>query len=1595
MKKKKQVMKRLIASLLCVLLFMGTIHPPVNVLAVGGTFTVPNVIKPLPGGFENSSFETPIVGSEAANASKWGADNSFPQAAWVPINQVPGWNSTLARIEIQHATPGGQSDPVLTNRAHHAAAGQQYAELNVSAAERLFQTASTTPNATYFWQFAHAKRQNSGAGPNILALYIAGNFIDNFSTTSIINGTSNAWDYNRGVYQATSSLTEFGFQAVTGQGLGNFLDDVLFLSAPKLLLEKTMVAAVAPARVGSTVVITVDVTNWGEVDAGGVLFEDTLDAGLTFVDGSAKVNGISVANQGTGQQVTLDLGMIQGSAVLGNNQDSSASNYGKGETKTVTFETVINSVVVNPIENQASATYDAVGFEDLSNGPWIDYSYVAGKTLDENDSDTYVNRLILKPDVSIIKEVDEATARVGETLTWSITVTNAGAVEALGVKVKDELPEGISYADISAVTPSTAQIAAAGSDGFIWTIPVLAANDGTATLTFSAKVPAGTEGTDLLNTVTVTEIDEKEPETPITDDAKTTIIAPDLAIVKEVDKATAKVGETLTWTVTVTNSGEAGATGVKVSDELPTGIAYADITAITPSTAQIVADGNNKFIWTIPTIAATNGTAAVTFSAKVPEGTSEDTELLNIVKVTEFDGKEPETPITDDAKTTVIAPKLAIVKEVDKATAKVGEMLTWTIAVTNSGEAEATGVKVYDELPAGIAYADISAITPATAQIVADGNGFVWTIPTLAANTGAESVTFSAKVPVATPEGTNLLNTVTVTEIDEREPETPITDDAKTKVIAPNLAIVKEVDKATEKAGATLIWTITVTNSGEAEAAGVKVRDELPTGITYADISAVTPSDAQIAADGSNGFIWTIPAVAANNGTATVQFSAKVPVGAAAGDELLNTATVTEFDEKEPETPITDDAKTIVIDSDLTIVKDVDKAAAKVGEILTWTVTVTNSGEVEATEVKVYDELPAGIAYADVSAIMPADAQIVADGNNGFIWTIPTIAANNGAATVTFSAKVPAGISEGADLTNTVTVTEINKKRPKTPIMDDARTEVIVPKLAIVKDVDKATVKAGETLTWTITVTNSGKAEATGVKVGDALPEGIAYADISAITPATAVIAADGNNGFIWTIPTIAADNGTAAVTFSAKVPIEAKEGTNLLNTATVIEIDEREPETPITDDAETKIVVPKLAIVKDVDKATAKAGAMITWTITVTNSGEAEATGVKVRDELPAGISYADISAVMPSSAEIAADGNNGFIWTIPAIAADNGTAAVTFSAKVPVDMTKGTELINTATVTEIDEKEPETPITDDAKTTVIDSSLTIVKDVDKATAKAGEMITWTITVTNDGAAEVTDIKVNDTLPKGIRYADVQTVTPSVGTVTAGGKGFIWTIPTIAANNGTATVTFSAKVPVDVKKGAELINVAVITEIDGKEPEVPITDDAKTTVTASNLTVVKAVNKATAKEGDLLTYTLIVTNKGNEVAKDVKITDPIPLYTEYISSSHNGKLEVKKDVEYVTWSIDSLKPNQSITLTMTVKVNNCVPKNYVIQNTAYCESDGESKKDSNTVNTTLQRDSRLPKTGDDTNMRLFTILACTSVLIIILGLRKQRKEQQ
>ena len=552
-------------------------------------------------------------------------------------------------------------------------------------------------------------------------------------------------------------------------------------------------------------------------------------------------------------------------------------------------------------------------------------------TISSNGADVVaVNRA----DLRIVKTTNPAQLVVGATATYALTVSNAGPLPATG-RVVDHLPEGLAF--VSA-TPSSGGSCNAPIGRVLICQTGLLPVGGSATIQIvMTAIEAGTvENTAGVDTVEPNRVD---PDLSNNSSSVQSFVdsAADLAITKTQSAASVRLGDTLTYTLKVTNSGPSAATGVVVTDALPPG----RVTVESVSTSQ----GNCTNA--IP-VKCTLGRIEVGASATITlvvRATSAGV-LPNAADVTaiEHDPNTDNNTATTGALVVPTTPPttppadVSVVKTTSPSVVTVGQHVTYQIVVTNNGPNPATGVIVSEVLPDGVI---LVSATPTQGSCGA-GQQFSCQLGSL--NVGAKATV--AVVVAATRAGTFSNLATAIANEPDPDPTNNVATVSGSATGNADLAVVKQAAPNPATLGDTLEYRVSIRNNGPAEATNVLFEDRLPDGVTLLEVRS------------SQGTCTVTNIISCSLGTLANGASARVGITVRVDGKgkLLNAARAT-ADQPDPDgnnnvdVNIVDASAAIEPASapDLTLTKTASASTVQVGGNVTYTITATNTSPNQAT----------------------------------------------------------------------------------------------------------------------------------------------------------------------------------------------------------------------------------------------------------------------------------------------------------------------------------------------------------------------------------------------------------------------------------------------------------------------------------------------------------------------------------------------------------------------------------------------------------------------------------------------------------------------
>ena len=1095
------------------------------------------------------------------------------------------------------------------------------------------------------------------------------------------------------------------------------------LTAAHLTVTKTAVPSVLVP--GRDAAYTITVNNSGPSDALATLATDPLPDGVIVRPGVTSSQGSCDA---IGRTVTCALGVLVagGTATI---------------TVPISVDPAFTGTTITNTATVVSPTPDTVPDAPRSGGTINDVTPLSHLTLTKSGP---------------------TTAVAGDSIAWTIGLANAGPSVARGVVVTDQLPAGLSPG--TSVSSSHGACAIDAGALITCTIGDLSPGDSARIqINVSGAIDPGFTGSELVNHATVVsstpEPDPTQPDTRHATWTTTVTQSADLAVTKvPTTTGPAVPGDPVSWTITVINGGSSTAADVHLTDPVPDGLASLTFTG---------ADGAAL---TCPAGVCALGNLAARAGARRRHHSFRGVGRRLYRRTRDQHGQRriDQEPRIQTRATTPSAPTSwfrvrrtwSITKVADKATVFAGDPLTWTITLNNHGPSVAHAAVITDTLPAGISNVSLDLPSRVTCT-PAPAAGVVITCPVdgnLAVGDAGQVVIKVTATVDPDFTGSSLANTVTVASTTPEPDPAPgdRTSTSDTPVTASaNLSVTKS-GPASVVAGNSISWTVIARNSGPSVAKSVLVTDPTPDGVT--GFGGNWPGGT-CGADGcSLGDLAPGAAV-------TITFTGTVSP-AFTGPSVVNTVTI---GSATPDPDSTNNSATAITpegsSADLSLVKTVSPNPEVPGAPLVYTLRIHNKGPSSAVQVGIVDQLPTELS--GVTATATAGAVCTVAGLS-VSCTAPTLAAGADII-VTIRATLAANATAG-EVSNTASVFSPTPDPDLSNNTGSVSAGTAQADLVVSKTASAVSVRPGGTLTWTITVHNTGPGPARNVLVGDLLPAAIAVRTV-APSQGSCTLADGVETCLLGTLPA----GATATVRITATVSATATG--SLTNQATAVSPDESDPTnntaqvtTPVTAAAD-------LSIVKKLTTTTVTAGGPVGWKLTVTNRGPVAVAEATVTDPIPAGVG----SITAPK----------GCVVTGQVVHCPVGPLAVGHSATVlitgVVDPTFRGKLANTARVTSpLLDPDPANNSSTATVSVGVVSGLTVTKTADLTSAQVDTIVTYTIKVAATGPSSASGVVVAEFLPAG---GSVDTSAASQGTYDDATG--IWTVGELGvATPATLTLT-------------------------------------------------------------------------------------------------------------------------------------------------------------------------------------------------------------
>ena len=1086
------------------------------------------------------------------------------------------------------------------------------------------------------------------------------------------------------------------------------------------------------------------------------------------------------------------------------------------------------------------------------------------------------------------KSVDPTEAGPGETLFYTVQVTNDGSQDATNVFLRDAMPANTSYvsgstrvdgsavADVSGRSPLEAGLG-------LGTVPF--SGDGSSVrVTFRVQVnddaPAGGV---IQNTATII---SDQVEDVNTNTVTTRISAPTLGTPTkawtDLNGGDVEPGDRIRYDIEILNNSGRTASGITFVDDLPSAVQLESVLA--PGFTDISnfsggANGTGRVEIRDIVIPVVSERAFISFTVQVD---SVDELVADGIPPASIDGflvrnqglvsaaflaadlrtDNPATGSSPDATDFRLSSPVnffgnqtfKVGTDVNGGSAEPGDAVVYTVSVGNTGSTAAT-ISLVDDIPAGLT--NVSTVTTGGGLALipppagAFGAGQVRLSATVG---GGETVAFQIQANIADDvvNGQRIENSAALEVASFPDQNQVLRADPFIVVAGPDFS--QTAKRVTGSGGGfqpgdRVFYEVEFENTGNQPGVGVVVTDRVDPLLTNVQSGSGT-------FDPSGGTItWNVGDVPVG-GSVTLAFEATISAAATNGAVVSNQALVVagglRWVSDDPTTGALDDSTDFEVRAlgDLVVTKlpTAVEGAFEPGRRIRYTITVSNQGRAAATNVRVTDPLDS----ASLTGIAVSSGTLT--GGSTALWdgsTVPALASLGTGESVDLIVEATLAGSLGDDdrvlnqalaSADNILADELSDD-PRTAAANDP-TEIVInadPDLAetikTVVDENGGEPQPGDALTYTIEVVNSGAGVANGVVVTDAVDS-----DLTNVTPLDGGVFDAGSGTITWRLPSGITPGTSATVSFTSDISGAATAGTLISNQA-VIDWDGRpagdplvssdDPATPAVDDStdltvrsQPDFVTSSKSVTDDSGDGIFEPGERVVYTLQIANTGTQAASNVVVRDAIPAGL-----TAVVPDAGAV--EGGD-VVWRIPTIAA-GGVQAVGFRADIQSPIDNGFEVSNQAFVTSTEVTEPvptddpDTEALDDATvfSVLAEAALSAQKSVtqlDGEPPRPGSRVSYSVALVNTGTATARNVVVTDVID-----ANLSNVVPTSGTFDEGTRTITWTVAELSPSvDAPEILGFTAEVAAPLDNGTVIRNQASVT-YDDQVGGAQLTDDPAT----------------------------------------------------------------------------------------------------------------------------------------------------------------------
>ncbi|PEL22344.1 cell surface protein [Bacillus toyonensis] len=1271
---------------------------------------------------------------------------------------------------------------------------------------------------------------------------------------------------------------------------------------------------VSTVDIGQDITYTVTITNSGNVSATNVIFTDLIPDGTSFEPNSLTLNGTSIPNADIVTGVPI-------------------GDIAPNESAVVAFHINANEIPpINPITNQASVSFQHI--VNPANPP-------VSKNITSNSVTTKIESAIL----NTMKIGDKAFATIGDTITYTTTITNTGNIPANNVVFSDPLPTWTQFVAGSVVVDGTPLPSASIIDGV--GINTINPNQ-TVTIIFQVQIVSNpTTFTPELQNLGFVNFQynvgnalQAQPGNVETNVFVTSINSAILSAVKTASTAFANIGETITYTVLIQNSGNTNATNLNFSDLIPAGTIFVENSFAVNGSIIPGANPNNGV--NIGTVSASSS-LTVTFQVIVTS-TPPSNPITNVASIQYAFIVDPAAPPvtgtinSNSASTQINNATVTTVLEANRTIVSIGDVITYTATLTNTGNFPANSVLLINGIPEGALFVPNS--------VTLNGISLPDASPTLGIPVGiiapgnSATITFQFLATSIPPQGAIINQAITSYTyiVDPSQPPVTATSSSNTvttAVVDASLSAIKNTDSLVQSTDGTITYTVVVQNNGNTTANTVTLTDLVPEGTAFIQNSVTINNISVPGADPNVGI--PLNSIAPSE-IVTVTFQVIVQ-SIPSVNPISNTARIDYTFISDPTAPIisrtitSNPAFTQISDATVLSLKAVNAQQATTGDILTYTITLENTGNIPTTNLIFSDTILQGTTFVENSFTLNGTAILGANPNVGV--TLPNLAAN-ATHLISFQILINDSFSQESITNQSNTTYTIQPDPGQPPITETSTSNIVITnfvqaQLTITKTSNPTTVDIGGTILYISEVKNIGNVDAINIIFTDSIPAGTTFVPDSVTINGVLQPGVNPENGIpIGTIPA----NSSKTILFQVQTNNPPTETEIVNQSSATYQYVSIPTAPPVNRSANSNVVTTSLQnaniiSVKSADVTFVAIGQTITYTNTLQNIGTVPANNTVFIDNIPEGTIFVEDSLSINNVIQPGANPENGVILgTIQ----PNETVTISFQVQL-TNIPENNTVINISDTSYEYQIDPSSPIiqrrslSNAVNTEVRTANVRAIKSANRSITRIGQIITYTVAVTNAGTVPITNTLLIDAIAAGTTFVPNSILVDGISRPNENPITGI-TLNIILPNN-TIIVTFQVNV-VSTPSQNNINNIAVIHYEYQPDPSLPPISETTSSNTTNIqfidaiLIATKSANTVLANIDETIEYTVLIQNNGSTTTNSIFFTDTIEDGTVFIPESVivNNTVLPAADPN-IGFSIPNIASGQMATITFQVSVTN------------------------------------------------------------------------